>query len=207
MASPSTSNQQHWYLKLIVGPLLRSLRSIAPPPRQVLANVPSSSGAPHWYVRLVFNPLLGLLKFVAVISIQLFRFISHGLRTFGQFLILLQRLIINPLLRSPHFILVFTSELLKFKPNQLTPGRYALETVGRWPRQFMGFFPALFRFFVSWGEERPRFLNRITLLAPVSASLSLFSLVILKASFLTSFLELHFPTELNLDVVKLPPLS
>ena len=54
---------------------------------------------------------------------------------------------LNPLPSSPHFIVVFTSQLLKFKPNQLTPGRYALETVGQWPRRLMKFFPALFHFF------------------------------------------------------------
>ena len=68
----------------------------------------------------------------------------------------------------------------------------------------MKFLPTLFHFFVDWREQRPRFLNRITLLAPVSASLSLFSLAVLKASFLGSFLELHFPENLSVEVVKLP---
>lgn len=206
MTSTSTPGQQHWYLKFVINPLLLTLRSVATPPRQFLFHVPSSSDGQHWYVRLVFNPLLGSLKSIAVLFTQLLKSISHALKAVGEILILFQRLIINPLLRSPRFTVVFTSQLLEFNPNQPTPGRYALEAVGQWPRRFMAFFPALFHFFVHWGEQRPRFLNKITLLAPVSASLSLFSLTILKASFLSSFLELHFPQDLSVDVIKLPPL-
>ncbi len=206
MTSTSTPGQQHWYLKFVTNPLLLTLRSVATPPRQLLSHVPLPSDRQHWYVRLVFNPLLGLLRSVAVLLTQLLRLISHVLKAIKKILILFQRLIINPLLHSPRFAVVFTSQLLKFNPNRPTPGGYALGTVGQWPRRFMAFFPALFQFFVSWGEQRPRFLNRITLLAPVSASLSLFSLTILKASFLTSFLELHFPEDLSVEVIKLPLL-
>ncbi|MCY4174596.1 MAG: hypothetical protein OXF25_11185 [Cyanobacteria bacterium MAG CAR3_bin_5] len=163
-----------------------------------------SSGGQYGYVRLVFNPLLGLLKAMGVLLIQLLRFIGHALKSVGQILIFLKKLVVDPLFRSPRFIITFTTQLLIFKPNHITPGRYALETVGKWPSRFMKFFPAVFQFFVRWGEERPRFLNRITLLAPVSASLSLLSLAILKASFLGSFLELHFPENLSIEVVKLP---
>lgn len=141
---------------------------------------------------------------MAVLLIQLLKLIGHALEAIGRMLILLQRFIVNPLLRSPCFIAALTTQLLTFKPDHVTPGRYALETVGQWPSRFMMFFPAVFHFFVRWGEERPGFINRITLLAPVSASLSLFSLAVLKASFLGSFLELHFPENLSVEVVKLP---
>ena len=102
--------------------------------------------------------------------------------------------------------MTLTNQLLKLKVNRVTPGRYVLETVGQWPRRLMRFFPALFHFFVGWGQQRPRLLNRITLLAPVSASFSLFSLATLKASFLGSFLALHFPEDLNVEVIRLPLL-
>ncbi|MYK90564.1 MAG: hypothetical protein F4026_00145 [Synechococcus sp. SB0669_bin_8] len=204
MHSASTSDRQHWYLKLIVVPLLLTLRSVAAPPRQLPSQMPSSSGRQHWYPRFVFSPLLGLLKSIVVLLTQMLNLIGHVLTTIGKVFALFQRFFVNPLLRSPRFIVVFTSQLLKFNPNRLTPGRYALETIGQWPRRFMKFFPALFHFYVNWGEQRPRFLNRITLLAPVTASLSLFSLAVLKASFLGSFLELHFPENLSVDVVKLP---
>lgn len=204
MHSTSTSDQQHWYLKFVINPLLPTLRSVAEPPRRFLSHAPLSSGGQHGYVRLVFNPLLGLLKAMAILLIQLLKFIGHALKAIGQILVFLQKLILKPLLRSPRFIAVLITQLLTFKPDHLTPGRYALETVGKWPSRFMMFFPAVFHFFVCWGEERPRFLNRVTLLAPVSASLSLFSLAVLKASFLGSFLELHFPENLSVEVVKLP---
>ena len=206
MNSTSTSDRQHWYLKFVMAPLLLTLRSVAAPPRQLLSRMPSSSGGQHWYLRFVFNPLLGLVKSITVLFTQLVILTGRVLTAIGKLLVLLQRLFIKPLLNSPRFTIALTSQLLKFSPNRITPGRYALETVGQWPRRFMGFFPALFHFLVYWGEERPRFLNRITLLAPVSASLSLFSLAILKASFLGSFLELHFPEGLNMEVIKLPPL-
>lgn len=204
MNSTSTSDRKHWYLKSVMGPLLLTLRSVAAPPRQLLSQMPSSSGGQHWYLRFVFNPLLGLLKSIAGLLAQVLKLMGHVLTAIGKVCVLFQRLFVNPLLNSPRFIVVFTSQLLRFNPNRLTPGRYALETVGQWPRRFMKFFPALFHFFVDWGEQRPRFLNRITLLAPVSASLSLFSLAVLKASFLGSFLELHFPENLSVEVVKLP---
>lgn len=187
-----------------MGPLLLTLRSLTAPSGQLLSQMPSSSGGQHWYPRFIFNPLFGLLKSIAVLLAQVLKFIGHVLTATGKIFVLFQRLFINSLLSSPRFIVVFTSQLLRFNPNRLTPGRYALETVGQWPRRFMKFFPALFHFFVDWGEQRPRFLNRITLLAPVSASLSLFSLAVLKASFLGSFLELHFPENLSVEVVKLP---
>ena len=206
MNSTPTSDRQHWYLKSVMGPLLLTLGSVATPPRQLLSHMPSSSGGQHWYLRFVFNPLLRLQKFIAVLFTQILQLIGHFLMAIGKVLILFQRLFVNPLLNSPRFIITLTSQLLKFDPNRVTPGRYALVTVGQWPRRLMRFFPALFHFFVNWGEQRPRFLNRITLLAPVSASLSLFSLAILKASFLGSFLELHFPEGLNVEVIKLPPL-
>lgn len=204
MNSTSRPDQQHWYLKFVINPLLPTLGSVAAPPRQFLSHSPLSSGGQYGYVRLVFNPLLGLLKAMGVLLIQLLRFIGHALKSVGQILIFLKKLVVDPLFRSPRFIITFTTQLLIFKPNHITPGRYALETVGKWPSRFMKFFPAVFQFFVRWGEERPRFLNRITLLAPVSASLSLLSLAILKASFLGSFLELHFPENLSIEVVKLP---
>lgn len=207
MNSASMPDQQHWYLKLVINPLLLTLRSVGAPSRQFLAHVPLSSGGQHRYMRFVFNPLLGSLKSIAVLFIQLLNLIGHALTAIAQVLTLLQRLIVNPLLRSPRFITVLTGQLLAFNPNQATPGRCALETVGQWPRRFMAFFPALFHFFVDWGEQRPRFLNRITLLAPVSASLSWFSLAILKASFLDSFLELHFPQDLSVEVIRLPVLG
>ncbi|KKZ11908.1 MAG: hypothetical protein TE42_06490 [Candidatus Synechococcus spongiarum SP3] len=147
-----------------------------------------------------------MLKFIIVLFTQLLKFIGHAFMAIGKVLILFQRLVVHPLLSSPRFIIVLTSQLLKFNPNSTTPGRYALETVGQWPRRLMGFFPALFHFSVSWGKQRPRFLNRITLLAPVSASLCLFSLTILKSSFLGLFLALCFPEGLNVEVIKLPPL-
>lgn len=206
MNSTSTSDRRHWYLKFVMAPLLLTLRSVAAPPRQLLSRMPSSSGGQHWYLRFVFNPLLGLVKSITVLFTQLVTLIGHVLTAIGKLLVLFQRLFVRPLLSSPRFIIVLTSQLLKFNPTRVTPGRYALETVGQWPRRFMGFFPAVFHFLVYWGEQRPRFLNRITLLAPVSASLSLFSLAILKASFLGSFLELHFPEGLNMEVIKLPPL-
>jgi len=134
----------------------------------------------------------------------LLRFIGHVLKFVGQILIFLKKLIIDPLFCSLCFVITFTTQLLIFKSNHVTSGCYSLEIVGQWPSRFMRFFPAVFQFFVGWGEERPRFLNRITLLAPVSASLSLFSLAILKASFLGSFLELHFPENLGVEVVRLP---
>jgi len=205
MNSTSRPDQQHWYLKFVINPLLPTVGSVAASPRQFLSHsrcLPVDST--HGYVRPVFNPLPGLLKAIGVLLIQLLRFIGHVLKSVGQILIFLEKLIIDPLLRSPRFIVTFTTQLLIFKPNHVTPGRYALETVGKWPSRFMRFFPAVFQFFVRWGEERPRFLNRVTLLAPVSASLSLFSLAILKASFLGSFLELHFPGNLRVEVVKLP---
>ena len=186
MTSTANSGQQHWYLRFFMNPLLHTLRSIvATSAHQWLSNVPLSSGAKHWYARIV-------------------GFIGYILKMCKQILILLQRFIINPLLRSPFFILAFTSQLLRFNPKHLTPGRYALESVGQWPRRLIAFSPALFHFSVSWGQQRPRVLNRITLLAPVSASLSLFSLVALKASFLSSFLALHFSEDLNVEVIKLP---
>ena len=204
MDSPFTSGQQHWYLKFVMGPLLLTLRSAATSPHQWLSHVSSPSGTRHWYLKFVFNPLLGLLKSLAVLLAQILKLIGRVFMAIKKLLTLLQRLIVNPLLSSPRFIVIFTSQLLKFKPNQVTPGRYVLETVGQWPRRLMAFFPALFHFFVNRGEQRPRFLNSITLLAPVSASLSLFSLALLKASFLSSFLELHFPEDLSVEVVKLP---
>ena len=115
--------------------------------------------------------------------------------------------IIDSLLRFSRFIMVSTSQLLKFNSNRVTPGRYALEGVGQWPGRFMVFFPALFHCFVRWGEQRPHFFNRVTLLVPVSASLSLFSPATLKASFPGSFLELHFPESLSVEVIKLPSLA
>lgn len=204
MTSTSHSGQQHWYLKFFVHPLLLALRSIVALPHQLLPSVPLPSGAQHRYVRFVFNPLLWLLQSSVIFFIRILGLVSYALQACGQILILLQRFIIKPLLRSPYFIMVFTSQLLKFNPNQLTPGRYALETVGKWPGRLIAFSPALFRFSVHWGQKRPRFLNRITLLAPVSASLFLFSPTILKASFLSSFLALHFPEDLNVEVIKLP---
>ena len=201
------SNRQHWYLRFIMDPLLLALgSSVAAPSRQLLSQMPSSSGGKHWYLRLVFNPLLGLLKSIAVLLAQVFQLIGYALAAIGKVLVLFQRLFVSPLLRSPRFIVTFTSQLLQFNPNRITPGRYALETVGQWPRRLMKFFPALFHFFMNWGKQRPRFLNRITLFAPVSASFFLFSLAILKASFLGSFLALHFPEGLNMEVIKLPPL-
>ena len=204
MDSTFTSGQQHWYLKFVMGPLLLTLRSAATSPRQWPSHMPSPSSRQHRYLKFVFNPLLGLLKSIAALLARILKLIGHVFMASGKLLTLFQRLIVNPLLSSPRFIVVFTSQLLTFNPNQVTPGRYALETVGQWPRRFMAFFPALFHFFVNWGEQRPRFLNSITLLAPVSASLSLFLLVILKASFLSSFLELHFPEDLSVEVIKLP---
>ena len=206
MTSTPTTGKQHWYLRFFMNPLLLALRSIVMSSDQLLSKVPSSSGQQHWYVEFVFNPLVGLLKSIGAFFVQVLKIVGYILEMLKNILVMLQRFIVSPILRSPSFIIVFVGQLLRFHPNQLTPGRYAIKTVGKWPRRFMAFFPALFHFFVAWGEQRPRLLNRITLLAPVSASLSLFSLTILKASFLASFLELHFPEGLNTDVIKLPPL-
>lgn len=117
MHSTSTSDQQHWYLKFVINPLLPTLRSVAEPPRRFLSHAPLSSGGQHGYVRLVFNSLL----------------------------------------RSPRFIAVLTTQLLTFKPDHLTPGRYALETVGKWPSRFMMFSRPSFTFLCAGVKSAPAF--------------------------------------------------
>ena len=139
MTSTSTPGQQHWYLKLVTNPLLRTLRSVAIPPRQMLSHAPFPSDGQHWYARLVLNPLPGLLRSVAVLLTQLLRSINHVLKAIKKILILFQRLIVNPLLHSPRFTVVFTSQLLKFNPNQPTPG----EPLNKSPWGFDEFLEAL----------------------------------------------------------------
>lgn len=126
---------------------------------------------------------------------------------------LLQRLLaatVYPFLagtRYPfRFTSAFLSQLLRFKPGRPTPGSYAVEQTGRWIRQFMAFFPAVYHFMVRWGKQRPRFLNVITVMAPVSACLAYLFLTIFDASFVNSFLQLHFPDQLDTSAVRLPAL-
>ena len=100
----------------------------------------------------------------------------------------------------------FLLQLLRFKPNRITPGSYAVELAARWIGQVLAFFPSIFTFLVARGKQRNRFLNIITVMAPISACLSYFFLTTINTSFVGSFLELHFPEQLDVTMIKLLPL-